>query len=83
MNQIEQFFDIFVRPPHGKSPDAILAKLRHHIDVANHADQYVSDKSTFAIRAKRRNALQAIRRLVQRHPALAAQMIHGTDTVSK
>ena len=75
---IDRFFQTFVRPPTGKSPEDILAKLRHYIDVANDPSTYATDKSAFAVRAKRRNARQAIRRLVQRHPEIAAQMMRET-----
>lgn len=72
---LNTFLQAFLKPPTGTSPEDIAAKLRHYIDVANNPSQYSDDHSTFALRAKRRNARQSLRRLVQKHPQIAAQLM--------
>ncbi|HKV92332.1 MAG TPA: hypothetical protein VJW20_07270 [Candidatus Angelobacter sp.] len=72
---IDRFLQTFLRPPSGTSPQDIYAKIRHHIDVANNPAQYSSDTSVLALRVKRRNARQAVRRLVLKHPEIAEQLM--------
>jgi hypothetical protein len=74
---IDTFLQTFLHPPTGTSPQDILAKLRHHIDVANNPAQYSTDTSVPALRAKRRNARQALRRLAKNHPLLAEQLMRA------
>jgi len=65
----------FLIPPNGKSPQAVKARILHWVDVANHPEKYVPDPNNpYAIAAKRRTARQNARKLIQRHPELAAQL---------
>jgi hypothetical protein len=72
---LDSFFQTFLRPPTGTSPQDITAKILHFIDVANNPAQYSDDHSTHALRAKRRSARQSLRRLALKHQALAAQLM--------
>lgn len=72
---IDSFFQTFLRPPTGTSPQDITAKILHHIDVANNPAQYSSDHSTPALRAKRRSARQSLRRLALKHQEIAAKLM--------
>lgn len=72
---VDTFLRTFLSVPKGKSPEDIAAKIRHYVDVANNPSQYSDDPSTFALRAKRRSARQSLRRLVQKHPQIAAQLM--------
>ena len=73
---LDSFFQTFLRPPTGKSPQDISAKILHYIDVVNNPEQYSEDHSTPALRAKRRSARQSLRRLALKHQALAAKLMH-------
>jgi hypothetical protein len=73
---VDTFLRAFLSPPSGSTPQDIINKIRHYIDVANNPAQYSSDTSIPALRAKRRNARQSLRRLVLKHPEIAAQIMH-------
>ncbi len=72
---VDTFLRTFLSPPKGSSAQEIYAKLRHHIDVANNPAQYSSDTSVLALRTKRRNARQSLRRMVLKHPEIAEQFM--------
>jgi hypothetical protein len=72
---LDSFFQTFLRPPTGSSPQDITAKILHFIDVANNPAQYSEDHSTLALRAKRRSAKQSLRRLALKHQDLAAKLM--------
>jgi hypothetical protein len=72
---IDTFFKTFLRPPTGSAPQDIASKISHYIDVANSPEQHTTDKNPFALRAIRRNARQNLRRLVNKHPSIAARLM--------
>jgi hypothetical protein len=80
---VDTFLRTFLSPPKGTSPQDIAAKIRHYIDVANNPAQYSDDHTTFALRAKRRSARQCLRRLVQKHPQIAAQLMREPKEVAQ
>jgi hypothetical protein len=72
---LDTFLQAFLKPPTGTSPEDIVARLRHYIDVANNPSQYSDDHSTDALRAKRRSARQNLRRIALKYPHIAAQLL--------
>jgi hypothetical protein len=72
---VDSFLAAFLSPPSGSTPQDIISKIRHQIDVVNHPEEHSSDTSIPALRAKRRNARQSLRRLVLKHPEIAAQIM--------
>ena len=70
------FLQTFLAPPEGKSPQDIKARLLHWIEVANSPEQFTGDPSAHTLAAKRRSARQNVKRLAERHPEIAAQLMH-------
>ena len=82
IDPIKDFTDKFLKLPKGDSPEQIAARIRHWVDVANTPEAFVeADTSPYAIRAKRRSALQNVRRLLKRHPDVAEAMMQQPGTV--
>lgn len=79
---IKEFTDKFLKPPKGDSPEQIEARIRHWVDVANHPEAFVAgDKNPYSISAKRRSALQNLRRLLKRHPDVAKTIMQESEAV--
>jgi hypothetical protein len=74
---MKALIDRFIgRPPEGNSPEDIKARLLHWRDVAiNPAKFTKGDTHPQALKAAQRNSRQNLRRLVQRHPDIAAQIM--------
>lgn len=80
--KLKDFISKFLNPTKGNSPKQIEARIRHWIEVANHPEMFVNgDTSPHSISAKRRSALQNLRRLLKRHPDLAAAMMRESEAV--
>lgn len=78
---IKEFTEKFLKPPKGDSPEQIEARIRHWVDVANHPEAFVNgDKSQYSISAKRRSALQNLRRVLKRHPDVAKAIMQESET---
>jgi hypothetical protein len=79
-NTVQSFMEAFLKPPKGNEPEQIAARIRHWTDVANDPASFVDgDKSRPAVSAKRRSALQNLRRVIERHPQSAEQMMRESE----
>lgn len=71
---VTEFLNEFLFPPKGHAPVDIKAKIEHWLEVANHPELFVTDGNAYEAAYKRRLALNNLRRLIQRHPAIAQQI---------
>jgi hypothetical protein len=83
MNSLDSFFQTFLRPLNGTSPQDLLSKAHHLVSVVNDPAQFSTDTNPFAIRAVRRNARQSLRRLILKHPELIPQMTAAKNEASQ
>ena len=71
---VQDLINKFLPNPKGSSPESIQARLLFWIERANHPEKFSDDISKFAIADVRRKARQNARRLITRHPDLAAKL---------
>jgi hypothetical protein len=74
VNHVEQLLNRFLTPPKGRSPEEVKEKILHWIDAHNDPAKYTKDPSPYGVAAVRKKARQNVRRLVMRHPSIAAQI---------
>lgn len=75
-DQIDQLLKGFLKtPPRRNGPEQVKTRLLQHIQIANNPEQYCTDESQPALAKRRRNAIQGIRRLAERYPDIAAQLL--------
>ena len=74
---VEDFLRAFIAPPNGSTPRDTRAKLEYWIEAATHPEQHTKDNDTsrYAVAAVRRKARQNARRLAERHPDIAQQLM--------
>jgi len=75
MQSVDSFLKAFLAPPPGDSPQDIKARLLHWIAVANEPHKFLTENNPHSVAAKRRSARQNLRRLAQRHPEIADQLM--------
>ena len=75
MDNVNQFLERFLNTPSGKSPQAIRSRFQHWAEVYANPDQFSQDHSPHALAAKRKSARQCLRRLAERHPGVASELI--------
>jgi hypothetical protein len=69
----------YLAPPNGDTPQDTKAKMQHWRKVVLNPDKYATDAHPLAVQKVERNARQNFRRLVQRHPDLAAQIMSEAE----
>lgn len=79
MTSVQDFLNTFLKPPKGDSPKDIAQRIRHWIDVANNPEQYVQDQHPLVVATRRKSARQNLRKLIERHPHIAEQIMHETQ----
>ncbi len=72
---VQELINKFLTPSKGHSPEAITERLMHWVERANHPEKYSQDISPFAIADLRRKARQNARRIILRHPDVAAKLV--------
>jgi hypothetical protein len=83
MTTLDSFFQKFIRPLTGTSPQDLLSKAHHLIDVVNDPAQYAVDTSPFALRAARRSARQSLRRLMLKRPEVLKQIMAAKNEAAQ
>jgi response regulator of citrate/malate metabolism len=73
---IDQFLKTFLSPPPGDTPKEIKERLLHWIAVTNEPQQFSNSEDAHAIAATRRSARQNLKRLAQRHPDIATDLMN-------
>ena len=77
---VNSFLEKFLRPSGGNSAGAVADRIRFWIGMANRPEDFVKgDPSPYAISAKRRTARQNLRRLLKKHPQVAAQIMRESE----
>jgi hypothetical protein len=72
--EVDRFIAKHVHPTPGKSIQNVHSRLQHWIEVANNPPQFTSSLDAKDLSKVRSHARQNIRRLVLRHPNIAAQL---------
>jgi hypothetical protein len=70
----DSFLSKFLKPLKGNSPAILLEKAQHWISALESPEQHFPNANEFELRIRRRNALQALRRLLLKHPELIAAL---------
>jgi hypothetical protein len=74
-NSTEALINGFLNKPLARSQRSIEERMMHWADVANHPGLPAnSDQSPFAIAARRKVALQSLRKLIKDHPHIAEKL---------
>lgn len=76
---VDSFLKAFLAPPPGDSPQDIKTRLLHWVAVANDPEKFIEDQSTHAVAAKRKSARQNLKRLAERHPDIAAELMKARE----
>jgi hypothetical protein len=63
-----------------RSPASIADRINHWADVANDPGQYTNgDISPYALKSRRKIALQSLKKLIARNPEIAAQALQERE----
>jgi len=71
---VSKFLSTFLTPCKGSSPVEIEERILYWVEVANHPDRYITSANPHELSAKRKSAVQNLRRLVERHPDIATKI---------
>ena len=74
--EVEALLKGFLNVPPARSPQSIRERMSYWRDVANNPQAHLKDGEfgPAAISARRKVAIQSLRKLIERNPAIAAQL---------
>jgi hypothetical protein len=78
-DQLRAMMQRYLAPPNGDTPQDTKAKMLYWRNVVLNPDKYAADAHPLSVKKAESNARQNFRRLVQRHPDLAAQIMSEVE----
>jgi hypothetical protein len=82
--EVEHLLSEFLNKPPARSPQSIRERMLHWQEVANNPELYLKPGKSgpAAITARRKLAMQSLRKLIGRNPAIATQLLSDSQEVA-